>query len=477
MRLKLAPIVCLLCSFGAVAQLGNYKYENYGSRSILLSGSVTGSVEDLELTYYNPARLAQVDNPLFSINAKAYQLSNLRIEDAFGNETILEGSNFEGIPSMLVGTVRFKNLEDHYFAYSFITKSRYNVNLGFDPDIQLGDVIPGIPGIEEYTNDVNLDNSIKEEWIGATWAHPLNETMSIGVSLFYSSFRYSQNNSTKFAARIESPNDDVILYNQDIGFTQKSDGLFSKVGFSWKLPKFDLGLNISLPYLEILSDGDFRYEEFLSGTDNDLLTKERFGDLDARRKVPLSLALGAGIPIGKSKISANLEWYNGVNSYTRISIPELESNIDNNEELEFNLDEELTALINFAVGVEIYISPRISAFGSFSTDFSAYEDNPNIFDLIDQSEDEIKFSTDYYHFGLGGELKFSWADLILGANYTGSSSNFRQPQILPDPIRNSDPEELATLRSSRWQFIIGIDIPFFTRQLEGFRKSSSDDPE
>ena len=76
---------------------------------------------------------------------------------------------------MLVGTIRFKNLEDHYFAYSFITKSRYNVNLGFDPDIEIGDVIPGIPGLEEYTNDVNLDNSIKEEWIGLI--------MNVGVVL------------------------------------------------------------------------------------------------------------------------------------------------------------------------------------------------------------------------------------------------------------------------------------------------------
>jgi len=441
----------------------------------LLSGSVTGSVQDLELTYYNPARLAQVDNPLFSINAKAYQLSNLRLEDAFGNETVLEDSNFEGVPSMLVGTIRFKNLEDHYFAYSFITKSRYNIRLGLDPDIDSGDVIPEVPGIEEFTNQISLETGIKEEWIGVTWAYPINETLSVGVSGFYSSFRYSQNNSSQFAAMIESPEDDVLLYNQSIGFTHKSDGLFWKAGLSWKLSKFDLGLNISFPYIEILSDGDFRYDEYLAGTDQDILIKERFRDLDAKRKMPLSLALGAGIPIGKSTLSANIEWYNGINSYTRIAIPELESTIDDDDRLEFNLDEELTALINFALGVELYISPRFNLFGSFSTDFSAYEDNPNIFDLIDQTEDEINYATDYYHFGVGGELKFSWADLILGTNYTASSSNFPQPQILPDPIRNTNPDDQATFKTSRWQFIIGIDIPFFTSQLESFRKSSSDD--
>lgn len=473
---KLAFIV-LLSSTMAFGQLGNYKYENYGSRSILLSGSVTGSVEDLELTYYNPARLAQVDNPLFSINAKAYQLSTLKVEDAFGSEVVLEDSNFEGIPSMLVGTVRFKGLEDHYFAYSFITKTRYNVRLGFDPEIESGDVLPEVPGIEEFTNNVTLDNSIKEEWIGATWAYPINETLSVGVSAFYSSFRYSQNNSNQFAAQVDNPDEDVILYNQDIGFSQKSDGFFIKTGLSWKLPKFDLGLNISLPYIEFLSDGDFRYEEYLAGTDQDVLIKETFRDLDAKRKTPLSLALGAGIPIGRSKLSANIEWYNAINSYTRIAIPELESTIDDVENLEFNLDEELTAVINIAAGIELYISDRFNLFGSFSTDFSAYKDNPNIFDLIDRTEDEINYSQDFYHFGLGGELKFSWADVILGTNYTASSSSFTQPQILPDPIQNTSTDEMATLRSSRWQFIIGIDIPFFTKQLEGFRKSSTNELE
>ena len=110
------------------AQEGNYKFENYGSRSILMSGSVTGSVEDLELTYYNPARLAQVENPVFSINAKAYQLSEIRIRDAFDEEEELRSSQFGGIPSMLVGSFKVKKWEGHQFAYSFITKARSNFN-------------------------------------------------------------------------------------------------------------------------------------------------------------------------------------------------------------------------------------------------------------------------------------------------------------------------------------------------------------
>ena len=55
----------LLCIFifstsAVLGQQGNYKYNNYGNRSIILSGNVTGSVTDMGLTYYNPARLKRI---------------------------------------------------------------------------------------------------------------------------------------------------------------------------------------------------------------------------------------------------------------------------------------------------------------------------------------------------------------------------------------------------------------------------------
>ena len=99
---------------------GNYRYENFGNRSILLNGNVTGSVEDLGLTYYNPSRLAILDSPNFTISGKAYELNEAKLSRAIGDDTDLSSSDFNAIPSMVAGTFNLKSLESHFFAYSFI---------------------------------------------------------------------------------------------------------------------------------------------------------------------------------------------------------------------------------------------------------------------------------------------------------------------------------------------------------------------
>lgn len=457
------------------AQEGNYKFENYGSRSILMSGSVTGSVEDLELTYYNPARLAQVENPVFSINAKAYQLSEIRIRDAFDEEEELRSSQFGGIPSMLVGSFKVKKWEGHQFAYSFITKARSNFNLSFDSGLIELDAIEEFPGPEQFNSVTSLGNDLKEEWFGISWATAIDSTLSVGASLFGSTYRLNSSNNRRVAIETQ---EGVLAYNQIISFTQKSYGIFAKAALAWKLEKFNLGLTVSLPYLAILNKGEFSYEELLAGgTQLDFLTKEGFNDLDSKRKVPLSIAVGAGIPIGKTTLSTNVEWYSAVGNYRRIEIPSFDRNDNDNEldELSFNLNESRRSIVNFAVGVEFFFSEKLKGYGSFSTDFSSYIDNPNIFDLIDQTDDEISFKQDYYHFGGGVELIFNWANLILGANFAQSSTNFRPPQSLPiDSIANTSTD--ASLINTRWQFIVGIDIPFLD-DLNPLKGREAEEPE
>lgn len=62
----------VIFNLSVVAQEGNYRYESYGNQSVLLNGNVTGSAEDLGLTYYNPARLAFIEEPSIVIAGKAF---------------------------------------------------------------------------------------------------------------------------------------------------------------------------------------------------------------------------------------------------------------------------------------------------------------------------------------------------------------------------------------------------------------------
>ena len=117
MRILIITILLVQLLFFSNETYGqsNYKFENFGNRSILLNGNVTGSVDDLGAVYYNPARLALVEDPIFSINAKIYQLTNIKVDNITIDGNSLSSSDFDGLPGMIAGTFKLIFLEGHQF--------------------------------------------------------------------------------------------------------------------------------------------------------------------------------------------------------------------------------------------------------------------------------------------------------------------------------------------------------------------------
>ncbi|WGH76181.1 hypothetical protein P8625_03155 [Tenacibaculum tangerinum] len=277
----------------------NYKYENFGDKSIVLNGNVTGSVSDLGATYYNPARLTTITEPLFSVNGKIYQLNVTKIEDFVNSGKTLKSSEFSGLPQMVAGTFQLKNLDNHYFAYSLLSKNRSDISTTYRTGLQNADKGLRLLGIDRYTGTVSIGSKIREEWYGGSWATKLTERFSVGVSVYFSAYEYSGNNNIEYSAITEDSS--VALYRSKIGFLQKSYGFLGKVGFSYTFPKVSFGLNINVPYMELIGEGNFNQEEFLSGFDSakDRFSANRFNDLNAKRKYPLGIQIGSGIRIKK----------------------------------------------------------------------------------------------------------------------------------------------------------------------------------
>ena len=113
-------------------QEGNYRLENYGNNSALLTGNVTASVSDLALTYYNPSRLAFLGESKFLISIKAYQYEQFSYRNNTGPIEKVSDSDFNGIPSMLAGKFQLSFLPNHIFAYSLISRQRTNRNLTYE---------------------------------------------------------------------------------------------------------------------------------------------------------------------------------------------------------------------------------------------------------------------------------------------------------------------------------------------------------
>ena len=460
------PIFTILFFFSCFIIYGqrNYKFENFGNRSILLNGNVTGSVNDLGATYYNPARLALIEDPVFAINAKIYQLTNIEIDNITFDGSDISRTNFDGIPSMVAGTFKLKFLEGHQFAYSFFSRNRSDMYLYYNKELTVNENLELFPDIEKYISNTSLNNKLKENWWGLSWAKSLSPNFSIGASLFFSIYDFNGGNNKQFSAINE--NNQVAFYNYTRSFQQKSNGIFAKIAAAWVLSKVDLGINIDLPYLEINSTGKYRYEEYLSGfeTIDDIFTYNDFNDIKSKRKYPLGISFGAGIPIKKNTIHLNINWYSKIDNYNKLDIPPLESETEENlPNITFN--EELKSIFNYGLGAEIYISPKVNAYGSFSSDFSPFISSFTSLDELNQTGENVNFETDYLHYGFGINVSHKWANFILGSVYSRGNSNIVKPLTLPGVIIEAT-NETSDIYINRWRFLIGIEVLFLNKTLE-----------
>lgn len=456
-KLALLLLVISCCNLQTVAQR-NFKFENFGNRSILLNGNVTGSVDDLGATYYNPARLALVEDPVFLINAKIYQLSNIKL----GNVTIdgkdLSTTNFDGLPSMVAGSFKIKKLEGHHFAYSFFSRNRSDLSVKYNSKVtEIDELDFNNSELDKYVSTTSINNKLRENWFGSSWATSINSNFSIGASLFVSIYKFEIGQNQQIDVIDEF--DNVGHYNSDISFRQNSYGLFGKIGAAWIFPKFDLGVNLSLPYLEVYSEGKFNYEEFQSNIEgeDDIFTFNDYNDLDAKRKYPLGISVGAGVPIKKHKLHVDLSYNSKVDNYSKVDIPDLVSETDDDlPTVLFN--EELNPIFNVGIGTEIEISEKLNFYGSFSTDFSPFVEQKSSSDNVEQSMKTANFSTDYYHYGFGVNVSHKWANFILGSIYSSGNSKIEKSTSLPVSPSNTD--NFSDIKINRWRFVIGIEILF-----------------
>ena len=440
------------------AQQGNYKFNNYGNSSILLSGNVTGSVEDIALTYYNPARLTELESTKFSFNAQAYQYSSFKLTDLAGDQSTVSDKSFDGIPSLAGGTF---NLFNTRFAYSFLSKTRNDIGLNYAIDFNTESVLGSLSEVDESMARVKLYSKTKDEWIGLTWAKKVNEKLSLGVSGFVSI--YNDRGETNLNNTIKQVDGSVALYNNGKSYKIESYGLFMKIGANYHFSKFDLGLNMNLPYLEVYNTGQYNYSKVIAGVGVgiDEFFDYEFKDLSVERKEPLGLSIGAGVPFGKSKVHLNIDYIAGLSAYNRISVPEFDTGKEEPTTILF--EEKRNGVLNFGFGVEVFVNEKMTSYISFSSDYNSIENNEGVFDLSDNGEINNSVNENFMHLGMGIDWDLSWGDIVFGTTYTHGAGNFDKAL---NPVNNADNDELIGLKYNRWQFIVGLEIPFLNDKLK-----------
>lgn len=456
-------IVLIFFSLTLQAQTGHYWTEAYGTRSMLLNGVVVGSVEDLGAVFYNPARLSQFETPAFVISGQVYQLKGLTIKNGLGDNIDLNQSSFGGGPSLVSGTFKLGFLKGHQFAYAFLTRNESNFDFDFAFN-KFGDFVNTFPGDEYYSGEIKLSKRYKDDWMGLSWSYPINEKLSVGVTGFYSNAERSASLKYQLQA-YDSLLDQTGMYIDKRAYSYKSQSILGKFGISYLGDKLTLGLTITTPKLEGIGSGTTSYETFLAGVDStsfsttgNIYIINNQGDLESTSKSPFSLAIGGGIKLSKrSLLHVSAEYYAGIPAYTMIQSAPFTGQ-SSQEELQVTVVEDLLPVINYGLGLEVYINESVSMFGSFATDFAAIDSEVDRIADLESNYNNNTLSADIFHFGFGTDIKTKFADLTIGATYANSREAVERNFSIDD---GQDPvTKNAEIILSRWQFLLGFQFHY-----------------
>ena len=305
MKFRICVITFLITTgYDLFGQDGHYWTQHYGTRSILLSNSAIGGVDDLGAVYYNPGRLSLIENPAFLLNVNVYEVSRVKFDDAVGEGASRSKATFGSIPSFVAGTFKIKKLKGHQFAYSLL--QRQNINLDFSfRDETFGDVLENFPGEEYFGANVRFDGRAKEEWYSITWSYPIKDNLSIGVTT--TGTRYTANKGVLIELQALAESGKVAQYQFDRNYSLNHYAFMWNLGIAGVASKFKWGLTMKTPSIGIGGKGRYNYEEFFSGIEGVSKTQDRFttsrqNDLKVTYNRPLAIGGGLSVPINNSEI-------------------------------------------------------------------------------------------------------------------------------------------------------------------------------
>jgi len=464
-------IIFFVLTFSSFAQDGHYWTQQYGTRSMLLSGSIIGGVDDLGAVYYNPARLSQVTNSAFLLSADVYEWNTIKIEDAFGNNKNASKSDFGGVPSLAAGSFKIGFLKNHYFAWAILVRQNQDLNIAYKDEVY-DDVIENFPGEEHFGAEIIQSAKAKEEWMGFSWAYPLNEKWSIGASGYLSIINNKKGNIINMQAL--TSNNDVAIYKFNKAYSFNHYNLLGKLGLSYASEKFILGLTVLTPSLRLQGEGNYQHELLFSGIEGVTETEDTYttsyqNKLKTNYRSPWAVGAGLTYFIGKSRLHFSAEWYNAVPKYTIMEAANYlgQSGGDTNV---FKMVDEFKSVINAGVGLRLHLSEKIAFYTSFSTDFSAVTDNLSRFTENEAEAYNSVFKSNFYHYGGGFVLDLEGADITLGATYTGAKMTLPRPFTFPDDEEDEifDPDEVLQVKWNRWRIVFSFSMPF----LKDYKKKA-----
>jgi len=441
----------LLLGNGAAAQETNYWTEQYGARSMLLCGAVSGSVNDMSAVYYNPGALGYLEQPEVVLSANAFQLRRLTIKDGAGEGIDLGTTDFNPIPNLFAGAVRFNFHGRNRLAYSVLSRYRFDARVQ-ESLVGEFDLNPDVPGEEAFAGGVVAGARVSDTWIGLTWARAARRRVGLGVSTFFSI--RNQKGQNELIVQAQDQTGATELYLAIDNFEASTYSLLWKFGLGFDFRPLTAGITVTTPNVRIAGSGTTTLNETVIGIDrdgdglnDDGFTTDIQKNARANFKSPLSVGVGAGWRFKNSKIHVAAEWFNKVGAYEVLVLEPFTAQ-GSGEVISRTLRQKLDSVVNFAVGFEHDFSKAYTFFTGFNTDQSAYNRESQV----------AATAYDIYHAAVGGKVSVDQAQFTLGVRYSWGSQTIGQ-QVDLNPSGEGgviDPGRDVVLDYRQLAFLIGF---------------------
>jgi hypothetical protein len=449
--------ITVLFLFGIVhhiqAQDNHYAWMQYGSRNSILFNAGISRFEDQSAVIMNPATLAEAKSSSFNFNTNMVGLNNITFKDGLGQGFTVKNSNLNVLPSMASGVFKPKNVKKNMtFGYALYHANTDNLNFSDRTERKLN-LVNDIesPGEENYLAQYSLDNRLDEftTVIGLGWQ--ASEHINIGLS---QSFLYrSMESRESFAAyAIPDPNAgatiDLVGANLDYYAKYTALSAFTKLGFTYKTSKWDLGLVITSPTLGIFGSGkilaDYALSNYRLSQDPNVkrrsfLANGEIEDIKAKYKHPLNVALGASRAFKTWRIYGSVSWYAAINSYTVMDPgkasfvqPPTPDNVFLTS-VALSVRSANRTVVNASIAADIELKKNSRLLMSFRNDQHYTDFEP------DAAGNDLAIKKwDNWHFTIGNQREFKSSALTLGLRFNyGVNKDFPQPASFEDPTEGN----------------------------------------
>jgi len=474
--------------------MDHYWGQVYNPESALVGGAVVSGYGKTGAAYYNPATISFVKKSAFSFNVSLMSFQRYLLTNTVEDEASLEVVQVVLQPRFIAALMQPKKLNK--IVLEIVLLNRNNYVLDFAESVNSSyDVLAYPIGEENYFGALNYQAKFDERMYGVGGAQKLNEKFSLGMSAFllYKSYRSSKEVTTTATPKSENVIDSLgntfdyyfASARRDERIDYYNFRFLMKIGANYQTNKFGLGLNVTLPSLNLYSQGSV-YREF-SQSNIDLpnqneITKDIFisdyqTKLKSNYKDPLSIAVGAHIIDKRRFYSISLEYFARINEYKAISANE--NVLSTTDEVYASLKQKdflsvyyaAKPVFNVAVGHKRYLSDNLLLYAGFRTDFSSKDELTERNKYFSQTNNLFKYNV--YHVSTGVDFVFHKTSLIFGLQYSISRAknlrqltNFDNPEeynYTDDVALQGDKTDTMGFKYDALSLYIGLTYSFFRK--------------